>query len=76
MIEKSAYDIRRTVATTLYLNKVDIDLIHRFMGHADIKTKQKYIVDNRTKKEEHSVIQNVLPMLPTVTQLSYTSAKE
>lgn len=76
MIEKSAHDIRRTVATTLYLNKVDIDLIRRFMGHADVKTTWKYIVDNRTKKEEHSIIRNALPMLPTVTQLSSNTINE
>ena len=51
---KSAHDIRRTVASVLFSNRVPLDEIRRFLGHKDEKTTLGYIYnpyeDEETKK--------------------------
>lgn len=51
---KSAHDIRRTVASVLFINGVPLDEIRRFLGHKDEKTTLGYIYnpyeDEETKK--------------------------
>ena len=49
---KSAHDIRRTVATRLYRNTHDIELVRRFLGHSDVQTTWGYIVDIDSEKED------------------------
>ena len=55
--EKSAHDIRRTVATTLYRNTHDIELVRIFLGHSDVNTTWSYIVliDQKEKDNERVV---------------------
>lgn len=49
---KSAHDIRRTVATQLYRNTHDIELVRKFLGHSDVQTSWGYIVDIDAEKED------------------------
>ena len=49
---KSAHDIRRTVATRLYRNTHDIELVRKFLGHSDVQTTWGYIVDIDGEEED------------------------
>ena len=49
---KSAHDIRRTVATRLYRNTHDIELVRKFLGHSDVQTTWGYIVDIDAEEED------------------------
>jgi len=49
---KSAHDIRRTVATQLYRNTHDIELVRKFLGHSDVQTTWGYIVDVDAEEED------------------------
>ena len=49
---KSSHDVRRTVATQLYHNTHDIELVRKFLGHSDVKTTWEYIVDINAEKED------------------------
>ena len=53
---KSAHDIRRTVATELYYNGVDLELIRKFLGHEDIASTEGYIYDFEKKKKDNKVL--------------------
>lgn len=52
--EKSAHDIRRTVASELYNKGVNVEIIRGLLGHSDTKTTYGYIYNvegaERTKK--------------------------
>lgn len=61
--EKSAHDIRRTVATQMYMQGISIDIIKEFLGHSDTKTTWGYIVNNQEKEVVHSQIKNALANL-------------
>lgn len=58
--EKSAHDIRRTVATELYLNHVPLEDIQRFLGHSCLETTRSYIFDLRSSEEKDKIIVNAL----------------
>ena len=49
---KSAHDIRRTVATKLYRNTHDIELVRKYLGHSDVQTTWGYIVDIDAEEED------------------------
>ena len=49
---KSSHDVRRTVATQLYHNTHDIELVRKFLGHSDVKTTWEYIVDINAEEED------------------------
>ena len=49
---KSAHDVRRTVATQLYRNTHDIELVRKFLGHSDVQTSWGYIVDVDSEEED------------------------
>lgn len=61
--EKSAHDIRRTVASEMFNNHVPVELIRDYLGHSDIKTTYGYILDNNTKAETRRIIVNSLENL-------------
>ena len=60
---KSAHDIRRTVATTLYRNTHDIELVRLFLGHSDVKTTWEYIVLIDQKEKDNRRVVNALSCL-------------
>lgn len=49
--EKSAHDIRRTVASEMFANGVSMEIIKNFLGHSDIKTTFGYILDIQSKED-------------------------
>ena len=56
-VEKSSHDIRRTVASELYANGVDIEIIRDFLGHQDVKTTREYIYDfNKVEKHKKVIL--------------------
>lgn len=61
--EKSAHDIRRTVASEMFNNGVSVEIIKDFLGHSDIKTTYGYIVNNSRKEETNRIILNSLNKL-------------
>ena len=50
--EKSAHDIRRTVASTLFANGETLEAVRDFLGYSDIRTTCDYIVDMRGNEEK------------------------
>lgn len=60
---KSCHDIRRTVASTLHMNHVPIEIIKNYMGHSDEKTTWGYIYDTQTQQESNDMIQKALLQL-------------
>lgn len=65
---KSAHDIRRTVATQMYMQGIPIRIIQEFLGHSDTKTTWGYIVNNQEKEVLHSRIRNALTNLNGLNQ--------
>ena len=63
--EKSAHDIRRTVATTLYRNTHDIELVRLFLGHSDVNTTWSYIVLIDQQEEDNKRVVDALSCLST-----------
>ena len=57
---KSAHDIRRTVATRLYRNTHDVELVRQFLGHSDVQTTWGYIVNIDAEKEDRRRIVEAL----------------
>ncbi len=55
---KSSHDIRRTVATELFINGVELELIRGFLGHRDIKTTKEYIYDFDREEKESQILIN------------------
>jgi len=60
MEEKSAHDIRRTVASQLYLDGLSLEQIKDYLGHSDIKTTQSYIYDINSKKQKRQLLKKSL----------------
>ena len=60
---KSAHDIRRTVATMLYRNTHDIELVRKFLGHSDVQTTWGYIVDIDAEEEDRCKVVEALKCL-------------
>jgi len=60
---KSAHDIRRTVASELFINGVPVEIIRNYLGHSDIKTTWGYILDNHRKEETARMIVSSLVSL-------------
>ena len=58
--EKSAHDIRRTVASELYNQGVSLQIIRQYLGHSSIQTTRGYILNNRSKLETSALITNAL----------------
>ncbi len=58
--EKSAHDIRRTVASEMYMKKVPVEIIRDFLGHSDIKTTHGYIFDCNEAETTANLIKNSL----------------
>jgi integrase len=60
---KSAHDIRRTVASILFLNRsedFDLEDIRYYMGHEDVKTTKGYIYDMEEKEAKRLRYSNAL----------------
>lgn len=57
---RSAHDIRRTVASEMMANGVDVKIIQNFLGHSDLQTTFAYIYDNRSEMETKNIIINAL----------------
>ena len=53
---KSAHDIRRTVASEMFNNRVPVEIIRNYLGHSDIKTTYGYILDNNGKEKTNQMI--------------------
>lgn len=60
MEEKSAHDIRRTVASELFCKGVSVEIIRDYLGHADIKTTFTYILDCSGKEQRNQKLLNAL----------------
>ncbi|MBP3620954.1 MAG: site-specific integrase [Lachnospiraceae bacterium] len=58
--EKSMHDIRRTVASEMYKNNVNIEVIRDFLGHSDIQTTFDYIYDCDSEETTKKIIINSL----------------
>ena len=58
--EKSMHDIRRTVASEMYKNNVNIEIIRAFLGHSDIQTTYSYIFDCESEEITRNIIINSL----------------
>lgn len=57
---KSAHDIRRTVASEMRKNKVELEDIQWYLGHNDDATTRSYILNNQGKKKTASQIIDAL----------------
>lgn len=57
---KSAHDIRRTVASEMHMHGIPIELIRKYLGHADISTTWSYIYDNNSKDDNARMITEAL----------------
>lgn len=57
---KSYHDIRRTVASEMYMNGCTLEEIRKFMGHRDIKTTQGYIYNLKRQSAYHKLIHDSL----------------
>ena len=57
---KSAHDMRRTYATTLFYGGVPIEQIAELLGHSDTKTTKGYIIRLEEEKQDRSQINGVL----------------
>ncbi len=64
--EKSAHDIRRTVASMLFAKGESLESIRKFLGHSDLRTTSEYIVDFSGSEDRserfHSILAQDLPM--------------
>ena len=58
--QKSAHDIRRTVASEMSSAGVDVEIIRDFLGHSDIRTTWGYILNNKGKAQTHRIITSSL----------------
>ena len=72
---KSAHDIRRTVATRLYRNTHDIELVRKFLGHSDVLTTWGYIVDIDAEEEDRMRVVDALKDLSGPAGVSAASAE-
>ena len=64
--EKSAHDIRRSVASMLFVKGESLESIRKFLGHSDLRTTSEYIVDFSGSEDRnerfHSILAQDLPM--------------
>lgn len=64
--QKSAHDIRRSVASMLYANGESLESIRKFLGHSDLRTTSEYIVDFSGAEDRseriHAILAQDLPM--------------
>lgn len=67
---KSAHDIRRTVATTLYRNTHDIELVRKKLGHSDVQTTWEYIVLVDKEEEDNQRVVDALKCLSDTPKVS------
>jgi integrase len=59
--EKSAHDIRRTVASEMYnVGGVKIEVIRDYLGHADVKTTWGHIVNTHDEEQTRDMIIDAL----------------
>lgn len=58
--EKSAHDIRRTYASTLFNNDVPVEVIRQMMGHSDIQTTFGYIYNVNGEEQTKRMVVNAL----------------
>lgn len=59
---KSCHDIRRTVASVMFQNGVNIELIREYLGHSDIKTTYSYIYNVDEEETKRNNIINSLEL--------------
>lgn len=72
---KSAHDIRRTVATMLYRNTHDIELVRKFLGHSDVQTSWGYIVDIDAEEEDRLKVVEALKGLSNSSKASASDSR-
>jgi integrase len=65
IIVKSCHDIRRTVASVMFANGVNIELIREYLGHSDIKTTYSYIYNVDEEETKRNNIINSLELTRT-----------
>lgn len=58
--EKSAHDIRRTVASKMNSEKAELLIIRDFLGHSDVNTTRGYIYDSNSKDKKNKIITDSL----------------
>jgi integrase len=59
--EKSAHDIRRTVASEMYnVGHIEIEIIRDYLGHSVLKTTSDYIVNTHDEEQFRDKIINAL----------------
>ena len=59
--EKSAHDIRRTVASEMFnVGHIPIEIIRDYLGHSDVKTTWDYIVNTHDEEQTREMIINAL----------------
>ncbi|MCR5799704.1 MAG: site-specific integrase [Lachnospiraceae bacterium] len=64
---KSSHDIRRTVASELNAQGVNVEMIRAYLGHSDVKTTFGYIYNNRSKEETNNLLLNSLSKMNGLT---------
>ena len=62
---KSCHDIRRTVASVMFQNGVNIETIRDYLGHSDIKTTYSYIYNVEEEETKRNNIINSLELTRT-----------
>ncbi len=62
---KSSHDIRRTVASVMYANGVNIEIIRDYLGHSDIRTTYSYIYNIDDEETKRNNIINSLELTRT-----------
>lgn len=72
--EKSAHDIRRTVASEMYNNGIPVVTIQTYLGHSDFKTTLGYILDNTNKRQRNKQIFESLDNLNGLCTQTYSFA--
>jgi integrase len=58
--EKSAHDIRRTVASRMFDKGIPVEVIRDYLGHSDIQTTWSYIYNTSSRKETKRQINDSL----------------
>lgn len=62
--EKSAHDIRKTVASEMFnVGHVPVEMIRDYLGHSDIKTTWGYIIDNHDEEQTKAMVLDSLKRL-------------
>ena len=65
--QKSAHDIRRSVASKLFANGETLESTRKLLGHSDIRTTSEYIVDLSGAEDRsnriHAILAQDLPQI-------------